>query len=88
MGAPLGKLGWPVTGEGFSVLLYNEAISTSGNEEQFGHIMNPKTGSSADGVIATSVVSQTAPESDALSTAAFVVGAKNFSPLPYRPKRF
>jgi len=78
LGSPYGKSGWPVTidGEGGTVLLYNQAISTSGNAEQFGHIINPQTGSSADGVISTSVLSQSAAQSDALSTAAFVSGVQ------------
>jgi len=71
LGAPLGRFGWPVAGEGFSTLLYNEAISTSGNAEQFGHIVNPRTGFKAEGPAAT-VLSHSAAESDSLSTAAFV----------------
>jgi Na+-translocating ferredoxin:NAD+ oxidoreductase RnfG subunit len=75
LGAPFGKKGWPVTIEGKEespILLYNQAISTSGNAEQFGHIIDPTTGVHVDGVISESIVSHSAAESDALSTAAFV----------------
>ncbi len=70
-----GGAGWPVTIEGGeSVLLRNKAISTSSNMEQPGHIINPNTGSSVERIGSTSVLSKSAAESDALSTAAFVLG--------------
>jgi Na+-translocating ferredoxin:NAD+ oxidoreductase RnfG subunit len=97
LGAPHGKAGWPVTIEGREaspILLYNQAISTSSNKEQFGHIINPVTGISIKESGVTSVLSHSAAASDAFSTAAFVrrgekdfaprsgwpVGAKNLSP--------
>ncbi len=90
LGAPLGKTGWPVAieGGGFA-LLYNQAISTSSNAEQCGHIINPKAATAATnkaGALAclqqeqnketrsASVLSKSAAASDALSTAAFVSG--------------
>jgi thiamine biosynthesis lipoprotein ApbE/Na+-translocating ferredoxin:NAD+ oxidoreductase RnfG subunit len=82
LGAPEGTSGWPVTiesphgGESFPVLLRDQAISTSSHAEQFGHIINPKTGLPAEGTVSASVLSQSAAKSDALSTAAFVLGAQ------------
>ncbi len=77
LGAPYGKIGWPISiegREGCPLLLCNQAISTSSNAEQFGHIINPKMGSSVERVAPASVLSKSAAESDALSTAAFVSG--------------
>jgi len=59
-----------------------EAISTSGKYEQFvaadgktyGHIMDPRTGRPADGLIAVTVVAPSAMLADAWSTALFVLG--------------
>ena len=79
LGAPHGKAGWQVTIEGREespILLYNQAISTSSNAEQFGHIIAPKMGVSAEGCLSATVLSQSAVQSDAFSTAAFVLGAE------------
>lgn len=62
--------------------LKNQAISTSGNYERFfesggkrySHIINPVTGWPSQGIISVTVVSNTAKEADALSTAIFVMG--------------
>jgi thiamine biosynthesis lipoprotein len=59
-----------------------EAISTSGKYEQFvaadgktyGHIMDPRTGRPADGLIAVTVCAPSAMLADAWSTALFVLG--------------
>jgi FAD:protein FMN transferase len=65
-----------------TVYLRDEALSTSGNYEQFfehegvrySHIIDPVTGRPAKGMISVSVITQSAAESDALSTAFFVLG--------------
>jgi len=62
--------------------LSGSSLSTSGDYEKFfraggrlyGHIMDPRTGYPAQGTLSVSVVAATATESDALSTAAFVMG--------------
>lgn len=80
LGAPYGSLGWPVTIEspdgdkGFSILLCNQALSTSSQTEQCGHIKNPKTGGAASSSLLASVLCKSAARSDALSTAAFILG--------------
>jgi thiamine biosynthesis lipoprotein len=64
------------------VHLYDDAVSTSGDYEQFiaaggkrfGHILDPRTGSPASGLSSVSVVSGRAMVADAWSTALFVVG--------------
>lgn len=57
----------------------NRAVCTSGDYEKLGadgghHILDPRTGSSADGVASVTVVAPTAMLADALATAAFVLG--------------
>jgi thiamine biosynthesis lipoprotein ApbE/Na+-translocating ferredoxin:NAD+ oxidoreductase RnfG subunit len=62
--------------------LENESLSTSGGYEQFfdaggrryGHILDPRTGRPVQGIAAVSVVAPTGMESDAMSTATFVLG--------------
>ena len=63
--------------------LSNEAISTSGKYEQFvaadgrtfGHIMDPRTGRPAEGLISVTLVSKSAFTCDAWDTPLFVLGA-------------
>ena len=63
--------------------LSEEAISTSGKYEQFvtaeghvyGHIMDPRTGRPAEGLIAVTLVSKSAFTCDAWDTPLFVLGA-------------
>jgi len=63
------------------VWLRDRALGTSGAGEQFvlvdgqryGHVLDPRTGSPADGVLSASVVCASAADADALSTA-FLVG--------------
>lgn len=89
LGTPPGLSGWPVTiespedGASISITLCNQAISTSGNAEQFGHITNPHTKApiTANGIYSASVLAKTAAESDALSTALYVIGEKAERPL-------
>jgi thiamine biosynthesis lipoprotein len=62
--------------------LRDEAISTSGQYEQFvavdgrtyGHIMDPRTGRPAEGLISVTVVSPSAMECDGWDTPLFVLG--------------
>jgi len=62
--------------------LSEQAISTSGKYEQFvaqdgrtyGHIMDPRSGRPAEGLIAVTVIAPTAMEADAWSTSLFVLG--------------
>jgi thiamine biosynthesis lipoprotein len=66
------------------VRLHDEAISTSGNYEQFidengkrySHIMDPRTGWPAQGVSSVTVVSKSALTCDAWDTGLFVLGSE------------
>jgi thiamine biosynthesis lipoprotein len=90
MGSAPGRNGWPIgirdprggaTTVG-TIMLRNEAVSTSGNYENFveiegkryGHIIDPRTGRPVDAELSVTVVAPTALESDALSTGLFVLG--------------
>jgi thiamine biosynthesis lipoprotein len=90
LGAPPGEEGWPVgirdpmnkTEHLETITLRDAAISTSGNLEKFfeidgkvyGHIMDLRTGMPIQGVLSASAIAPTGTESDALSTAFFVMG--------------
>lgn len=63
--------------------LSEEAISTSGDYERYfvdetgeriHHILNPRTGTSAQGIISATVLGPEAMDTDALSTSVFVLG--------------
>ena len=64
------------------ITLRDQAISTSGDYEQFffhegkryTHIIDPRTGCPAEGMVSVSVVAKDAMTADALSTACFVLG--------------
>ncbi len=64
------------------VMLTNAALSTSGTGSQFfrhagkryGHIIDPRTGQPAEGLLSATVISPMAAEADALSTAFYVLG--------------
>ena len=61
------------------VRVSNRAVCTSGDYERRGadgghHILDPRTGASANGVASVTVVAPTAMLADALATAAFVLG--------------
>ncbi|UZJ43498.1 FAD:protein FMN transferase [Marinimicrobium sp. C6131] len=65
------------------VPLSDEAISTSGDYERYfvdaqgqriHHILNPRTGTSARGIISATVLGPRAMDTDALSTSVFVLG--------------
>lgn len=65
-----------------TVRLVNQALGTSGSQVQFfrqggaryGHILDPRTGWPAQGMLSATVVAPTAAEADALSTAFYVLG--------------
>jgi thiamine biosynthesis lipoprotein len=62
--------------------LRDRALGTSGSGTQFfvdrgrklGHLLDPRTGHPAEGVISATVLAPTAAEADALATAAYVLG--------------
>ena len=64
--------------------LCDRALGTSGSQFQsfrhrgrrYGHILDPRTGMPAEGVLSATVVAPTAALADALSTAMFVMGAR------------
>jgi thiamine biosynthesis lipoprotein len=68
-----------------TVLLRDCALSTSGTGVQhfrlegkrYGHILDPRTGRPADGMLSVTVLAPTAAEADALSTAFFVMGVES-----------
>jgi thiamine biosynthesis lipoprotein len=65
------------------VRLRDRAIGTSGTRTQYfrykgrryGHILDPRTGMPAEGLLSATVVAPTGAEADALSTAFYVMGA-------------
>jgi thiamine biosynthesis lipoprotein len=67
-----------------TIRLHDEAISTSGNYEQFvdadgeryGHIIDPRTGWPAQEVASVTVVASTASLCDAWDTGLFVLGSQ------------
>lgn len=86
-----GKKGWSIgiphplcPGELIGeVDLVAQALGTSGSGTQFfehegrryGHLLDPRSGSPAEGIYAATVVAPTAAEADGLSTAFYVMGA-------------
>lgn len=85
-----GLAGWPVgiknplfTEQRYATLLLRDrAMSTSGSNIQYfrhqgrryGHILDPRTGWPAEGLLSVTVLAETAAEADALSTAFYVMG--------------
>jgi len=61
-------------GLGVAVLDDGETLSTSGGYEQPGHIIDPRTGQTAEQCLGVTVIAQDAAIADALSTAIFVLG--------------
>ena len=65
-----------------TITLENRALGTSGSGTQFfidrgrrlGHILDPRTGRPAEGVISATVLAPTAADADALATALYVLG--------------
>lgn len=90
LGAPPGLAGWAIDipapfGDNQSlatVTLNNQSLSTSGNYRRFfelegqrySHIIDPRTGHPVQGRVQVTVVAPRAEDSDALSTALFVMG--------------
>lgn len=90
LGSPPGGRGWEIklrdpfdaAKAADTILLKNCSISTSGNYVRFfkldgktySHIINPATGWPAEGMLSTAVASVNATESEALSTAFYVLG--------------
>ena len=66
----------PRTSEVLGGVILNDgdALSTSGQYEQPGHIVDPRTGKKADRCLSVTVVAKDAALADALSTAVFVLG--------------
>ncbi len=60
------------------------AVSSSGGAEKPGHIVDPRTGRAAEGLLLATVVAATGMEADALSTALFVLGPEGLSILTAR----
>ncbi len=66
------------------VWLRDRALGTSGADHQFfveagrryGHVLDPRTGRPASGLLSASAIAPAATEADALSTAFFVMGAE------------
>jgi thiamine biosynthesis lipoprotein len=66
------------------VFLHNAAVGTSGAGEQFvvvdgvryGHVLDPRTGWPASGILSVTVIASTSALADALSTAFFVGGVR------------
>jgi thiamine biosynthesis lipoprotein len=91
LGAPPGRDGWYIGLRDPSdperrlgaVRLRDRALSTSGDYEQFfevdgrrySHILDPRTGFPAQGMRSATIIAASATDTDALSTAAFVLGA-------------
>lgn len=73
-------------------VLENRALGTSGSGTQFfvdrgrrlGHILDPRTGVPAEGVISATVLAPTAAEADALSTALYVLGPAGLATIAPR----
>lgn len=89
LGTPLeNPRGWlieiddPARGVAEKILLKDQSLSTSGSQQKFfeagghvySHILDPRTGNPAEGVLAVSVIASTALESEVWSTAIFVNG--------------
>ena len=66
-----------------TVVLKDRALGTSGSGTQFfidhgrrlGHILDPRTGVPAEGVLSATVIAPSAAEADSLSTALYVLGS-------------
>lgn len=79
-----------------TILLNNRAVATSAIYESsftvdgvtYGHILDPRTGRPANtDIIAASVISDSAAEADALSTAFFVAGSQESATMLQRARR-
>lgn len=67
--------------------LVNQALATSGSQYQFfrhkgrrlSHIIDPRNGQPAEGILSTTVIAENATLADALSTAFFIMGSEKTS---------
>jgi len=65
-----------------TITLHDQALGTSGSGTQFfidrgrriGHILDPRSGLPAEGVVSATVIAESAADADALATALFVLG--------------
>ena len=72
--------------------LTNRAIGTSGSGTQFfvdrgrrlGHILDPRRGAPAEGVLSATVIAPTAAEADSLATALYVLGPEGLATIAPR----
>ena len=85
--------GWPVglknplfTDKRYAtIVLHNQAMSTSGSNiqyfrhsgQRYGHLLDPRTGWPAEGLLSVTVITPSATDADALSTALYVMGLDN-----------
>jgi thiamine biosynthesis lipoprotein len=92
LGAPPGETGWPVRVRdpidarkvAFTVRLKDRALSMAGGQEKsfeaggvrYSHIMDPRSGRPASGVLAVAVVTGTGTDGDALDDAFYVLGVE------------
>ncbi|MCU0245914.1 MAG: FAD:protein FMN transferase [Bryobacter sp.] len=92
MGAPPGERGWPVKirhprdphRSVAEVFLKDESMSTSGTQEKFfiaggrlySHIMDPRTGFPAEGMVSVSVIAPRAIDSEAWTKPVFIQGRR------------
>jgi thiamine biosynthesis lipoprotein len=67
-----------------SFVVSDQSLSTSAEDQKPGHILDPRTGLPATGVLTATVVAATGIEADALSTAVFVLGPGEGLPLLIR----
>jgi thiamine biosynthesis lipoprotein len=90
LGAPPGRDGWPITIQdpidsrkiALTLELKDRAVSVAGRSEKsfeaggvtYSHIMDPRTGMPAQGVLSVVVLARTGTEGDALDDAFFVLG--------------
>ncbi len=93
LGAAPGAAGWkvrirsPYNKDEYldEVMIRNESLSTSSRSEsyveldgkKYGHIFDPRTGWPVEGMLSTTAIAPMGMESDALSTAFFVMGLEN-----------
>jgi thiamine biosynthesis lipoprotein len=72
-----------------TITLHDKALGTSGSGTQFfiergkrlGHILDPRTGRPAEGVVSATVVAESAAEADALATAIYVLGSDGLASI-------
>jgi thiamine biosynthesis lipoprotein len=70
-----------------TITLREQALGTSGSGTQFfiergkrlGHILDPRTGQPAEGVVSATVITGSAAEADALATALYVLGPEGLA---------